>query len=84
MVFEGINRTRAVRANLRNAFAPAGSVRRDVLHAFVFVNESSTPESVCGQCAVARRGCRAREHGCGCNACPKGWMSCVMVVVVVW
>ena len=76
MVFEGVNRTRAVRANLGNAFAPAGSVCRDILHAFVFVNESSTPESVCGQCAAARRSCRAREHGCGCNAGNAGLELC--------
>lgn len=75
MVFEGINRTRAVRTNLGNAFTPAWSVCRDIFHAFVFVNESSLPESVCGQCAVTRRSRRAREHGycnAGLRSCARG------------
>lgn len=43
VVFEGINWTRAVGTILGNAFAPAGSVCGDILHALVFVNESSAP-----------------------------------------
>ena len=57
-----------MRTDLGNALAPAGSVCGYILHAFVLVNESSTPESVRGQCAAARRSCRARKHGNGCNA----------------
>ena len=77
MVFEGINRTGAVRTNLGGAFPPAGSVCGDVLHAFVFVNEPSAPESVSSQCATACRGCGARVHDSGCNAGAKEWKLCV-------